>query len=137
RTTSDRTPNAGAPASPRRATRNTIAPQPLGDPDQRPSPRTRAKACSAMSGTAGTMTGTTDDEDFTLEQIASELKRIAELLRHGPIDPAEVEKLTAQLEKFAAYFRRSPGIDPALPQRLQELAAQLRTGPAKRNGSNP
>ena len=83
------------------------------------------------------MTETADDEDFTPEQIASELQRIAELVRQGPMDPAELEKLTARLDRFAKYFQQSPRMDPALPQRLQDLAAQLRTGPVKsKNGSN-
>jgi hypothetical protein len=82
------------------------------------------------------MTGTVDDKDFTPEQIASELNRIAHLVRQGPMDAKELAKLTARVEIFARVILQQPSIDPALAQRLQDLAEQLRTGPVKRkNGS--
>ena len=98
----------------------------------------RAEGCPEIGNPRGTMTETIDDEDFTPEKIASELKAMADVIRRHPIDPAELQKLTERVELIAELILQRPAMDPALALRLQDLAEQLRTGPEKRkNGSSP
>lgn len=81
------------------------------------------------------MAGIADDE-YTPEQIASELKRIADLVRQGPVDPPELERLIAQVEKLAKVVLQHRDTDPDVATRLEQLAEQLRTAPTKRKNGH-
>jgi hypothetical protein len=82
------------------------------------------------------MRGKADDDDFTPKQIALELKEIAELLRKGPLPPAELAQVTARVEILARAVLQWPDTDPDVGLRLRELAAELRNSPVKRkNGA--
>ena len=86
---------------------------------------------------AETMTGSADDDDdYTPEQIASELKRIADLVRQGPVDPSELEQLIAQVEKLARLVLQHQETDPEVAKRLEQLAEQLRNAPTKRKNGH-
>jgi len=74
------------------------------------------------------MAGKPDDDVPTAEEIASELNRIANLLRQGPIDAAELTQVIARVDTIL----QQPGTDPAVAERLQRLAAKLRNAPIKR-----
>ena len=81
------------------------------------------------------MTGKAGDSD-TAEDIASELNRVANLVRQGPTHPAELALLSARVETMATLILAKPDVDPAIAQRLEQLAQQLRNRPLKKNGSN-
>jgi len=78
------------------------------------------------------MTGKSDEDDYGPERIATELKRIAERVRHGPFDAAEQKALIAEIEGLAKRISRRPEGGPAMAQHLEQLAEQLRNAPAKR-----
>jgi len=73
-----------------------------------------------------------DDDGPTAEEIASELNRIADIVRSGPMDAAELAQVIARVETISHLILQRPGTDPAIADRLQQLAAQLRNAPVKR-----
>jgi hypothetical protein len=77
-----------------------------------------------------------DADAPTAEEIASELNRIANVVRHGPLDAAELTQVIARVEAITELMLHQPGTDPAVAECLHQLAAQLRAAPIKRkNGS--
>jgi len=81
------------------------------------------------------MTGKAADDDAN-EEIASELNRIADLVRQGPTDPAELAQLSARVETMAKLILELSDVEPTMAQRLEQLAQQLRNPPLRKNGSN-
>lgn len=73
-----------------------------------------------------------DDDDYTSEQIALELKLIADLVRQGPVDPSDLNQLIERVETLAKVILKHPETDPAVAKRLEQLAQQLRNAPTKR-----
>jgi hypothetical protein len=73
-----------------------------------------------------------DEGDLAPEQIASELKRIADRVRQGPFDSAEQKQLIAAIETLAKRVSLSSTVGPAIAQHLDELADELRNAPLKR-----
>ena len=81
------------------------------------------------------MTGTSDENEYGPEQIAAELKRIADRMRQGPFESAEQKALIAEIEALAKHVSRSPNAGSAISRHLEQLAEQLRNAPTKqKNG---
>ena len=76
------------------------------------------------------MAGKADDDAH--EEIASELNRIADVVRQGPLDPAELAQVIGRVETIRKMILRQPETDPAIAERLQQLAAQLRNATVRR-----
>ena len=78
------------------------------------------------------MTGKSDEDEYGPEQIAAELKRIADRVRQGPFQATEQKELIAEIEALAKHVSRDPDAGPAISRHLDHLAEQLRNAPAKR-----
>ena len=76
------------------------------------------------------------DAPYEPEQIAAELKRIAERVRQGPLEPTEQKALITAIEALAKRVSLESTVGPAIARQLVQLAEQLRYAPLKRkNGS--